>query len=100
MYHNHNQEPQDSIGIFSARIVSTSYNYKYNIPPNHILVIKGPILGRSRLCLSESPTGGYKDRENGRGLYIWAVVIILVPFWVPNIVRQLLFRVLKKGPQF
>ena len=28
----------------------------------------------------------------------WAVVKIMVPSWVPNIVRHLLFRVPKKGP--
>ena len=27
----------------------------------------------------------------------WVVVKIMVPFWVPNIVRHLLFRVPKKG---
>ena len=29
---------------------------------------------------------------------MWVVVKIMLPFWVPNIVRHLLFRVLKKGP--
>ena len=28
----------------------------------------------------------------------WVVVKIVLPFWVPNIVRHLLFRVPKKGP--
>ena len=27
----------------------------------------------------------------------WVVVKIMVPFWVPNIVRHLIFRVPKKG---
>ena len=31
-------------------------------------------------------------------LPIWVVVKIMVPFWVPNIIRHLLFRVPKKGP--
>ena len=30
--------------------------------------------------------------------YIWVVLKIMVPFWVPNIMRHLLFRVPKKGP--
>ena len=29
---------------------------------------------------------------------IWVVVKNRVPFWVPNIVRHLIFRVPKKGP--
>ena len=28
----------------------------------------------------------------------WVVVKIMVPFWVPVIIRHLLFRVPKKGP--
>ena len=28
----------------------------------------------------------------------WVVVKIMVPFWVPIIIRHLLFRVPKKGP--
>ena len=28
---------------------------------------------------------------------IWVVVKIMVPFWVPSIVRHLIFRVPKKG---
>ena len=31
-------------------------------------------------------------------LGIWVVVKIMVPFWVPIIVRHLIFRVPKKGP--
>ena len=29
---------------------------------------------------------------------IWVVVKIMVPFWVPIIIRHLLFRVPQKGP--
>ena len=29
---------------------------------------------------------------------IWVVVKIMVPFWIPIIVRHLIFRVPKKGP--
>ena len=28
----------------------------------------------------------------------WVVVKIMVPFWVPTIIRHLIFRVSKKGP--
>ena len=28
----------------------------------------------------------------------WVVVKIMVPFWVPHVIRQLLFRVPTKGP--
>ena len=31
-------------------------------------------------------------------LFRWVVVKIRVPFWVPIMVRHLLFRVQKKGP--
>ena len=31
---------------------------------------------------------------------IWVVVKIMVPFWVPIIIRPLIFRVPKKGPSF
>ena len=31
---------------------------------------------------------------------MWVVVKIMVPFWVPIIIRHLLFRVPKKGPSF
>ena len=30
----------------------------------------------------------------------WVVVKIMVPFWVPIILRHLILRVPKKGPQF
>ena len=30
-------------------------------------------------------------------IYVWVVVKIMVPFWVPIIVRHLIFRVPKKG---
>ena len=30
--------------------------------------------------------------------YIWVVVKIMVPFWIPNIVRHLIFTVPQKGP--
>ena len=36
--------------------------------------------------------------EDYIGTTIWVVVKIMVPFWVPIIVRHLLFRVPKKGP--
>ena len=29
--------------------------------------------------------------------YTWVVVKIMVPFWAPNIVRHLIFRVPQKG---
>ena len=32
------------------------------------------------------------------GMCIWVVVKIMVPFWVPNIIRHLIFRVPEKGP--
>ena len=31
---------------------------------------------------------------------MWVVVKIMVPFWVPNVVRHLLFRVPKRDPNF
>ena len=30
-------------------------------------------------------------------LWIWVVVKIMVPFWVPFVIRHLIFRVPKKG---
>ena len=32
------------------------------------------------------------------GSYMWVVVKIMVPFWVPIAIRHLIFRVPKKGP--
>ena len=31
--------------------------------------------------------------------FMWVVVKIMVPFWIPIIVQHLVFRVPKKGPQ-
>ena len=31
-------------------------------------------------------------------IYVWVVVKIMVPFWVPIIIRPLKFEVPKKGP--
>ena len=31
-------------------------------------------------------------------VHIWVVVKIMVPFWVPIIIRHLIFRVPKRGP--
>ena len=39
-----------------------------------------------RLALQECPS-----------IYIWVVVRIMVPFWIPIIIRDLIFRVPKKG---
>ena len=39
-------------------------------------------------------------RKKTRGLVsgvIWVVVKIMVPFWIPIIIRPLIFRVLQKG---
>ena len=44
---------------------------------------------------SANPGGGW-DQRWGRA--IWVVVKIMVPFWVLNRIRHLLFRVPKKGP--
>ena len=33
-------------------------------------------------------------------IYIWEVVKILAPFWIPIIIRHLIFRGPKKGPEF
>ena len=33
-------------------------------------------------------------------IYIWVVVKIMVPFWVPVIIWPLIFRVPKKGSEF
>ena len=41
---------------------------------------------------------GFPGLRVYRLLDIWVVVKIKVPFWVPIIVRHLLFRVPKKGP--
>ena len=30
-------------------------------------------------------------------IYIWVVITIMVPFWIPIIIRQLIFRVPQKG---
>ena len=34
------------------------------------------------------------------GACIWVVVKIMVPLWIPIIIRHLIFRVPKKGPYF
>ena len=31
-------------------------------------------------------------------IYIWVVVKIMVPLWIPIMIRPLIFRVPKKGP--
>ena len=36
--------------------------------------------------------------NRGLYIYIWVVVKIMVPLWVPIIIRHLLFRVPQKGP--
>ena len=41
---------------------------------------------------------GSRNRRVALTSYIWVVVKIMVPFWVPIIIRHLLFRVPKKGP--
>ena len=37
-------------------------------------------------------------KANGEFMLIWVVVKIMVPFWIPSIIRPLIFRVPKKGP--
>ena len=43
----------------------------------------------------EYPVYFYHERGT---VCIWVVVKIMVPFWIPNIIRHLIFRVPKKGP--
>ena len=42
----------------------------------------------------------YSETKPASPTHIWVVVKIMGPFGVPNIVRHLIFRVPKKGPQF
>ena len=53
------------------------------------LETRGECLGYSFTCLDWSPL---------KNISIWVVVKIMVPFWVPIIIRPLIFRVPKKGP--
>ena len=65
------------------------------------------------LCFSSCITGlgkylsvGYTDPVGLEDLRkpfrssTWVVVKIMVPFWVPIIIRHVIFRVPKKGPSF
>ena len=45
----------------------------------------------------KSDTSKFNHDTNNQH-FPWVVVQIMVPFWVPIIVRHLLFRVPKKGP--
>ena len=56
-----------------------------------VVKIRGP-----RVPLKGSFNGIYKGSMKGLGFRV--VVKIMVPFWVPNIVRHLLFKVPKKEP--
>ena len=38
------------------------------------------------------------EAPGSRAFFMWAVFKIMVPFWVPDIIRHLIFRVPKKGP--
>ena len=42
----------------------------------------------------------FKGRTSEKLLLMWVVVKIMVPFWVPNIVRHLIFRVPKRDHNF
>ena len=45
----------------------------------------------------------YKEKVPGRanlGPYMWVVVKIMVPFWIPIIIRHLVFRVPKRDHNF
>ena len=42
------------------------------------------------------PAGTVSEAE--RKKQRWVVVKIMVPFWVPIVIRHLIFRVPKKGP--
>ena len=41
-----------------------------------------------------------KSNGCGAGSTTWVVVKMMVPFWIPIIIRHLIFRVSKKGPYF
>ena len=59
----------------------------------------GTEVGQSR----ERVTGPFR-LEKASGIwevgFIWVVVKTMVPFWVPILIRHLIFRVPKKRPQF
>ena len=57
-------------------------------------------LGRDRLPIRISVRWRYVETRKREcvNAYTWVVVKIMVPFWVPNIVRHLIFGVPKKGP--
>ena len=51
-------------------------------------------LNQNRLRCPQPPQQEESTVFNG----MWVVVRIMVPFWIPIIVRHLIFRVPKKGP--
>ena len=51
----------------------------------------GELSSRDTVVISVSPFGSSIIR---------VVVKIMVPFWIPTTIRHLIFRVLKKGPEF
>ena len=55
---------------------------------------KVPVLLRLPYMLSCADV----KKKQRKGSVIWVAVKIIVPFWVPIIVRHLIFRVPKKGP--
>ena len=56
----------------------------------HTTVLGSKKSGEEGLC------GGWVLQN--LNMSIWLVVKIMVPFWVPIIIRPLIFRVPKKGP--
>ena len=62
---------------FQVRLLFTWLGYLESVLTTYDTTMKSP-------CLATSDT--------------WVVVKIMVPFWVPIIIRHLIFRVPKKGP--
>ena len=77
---------------FTSGLGSAAWMGPYSILQNGWL----SKLGDPRVPLKGSFNGIYKGSMKGLGFRV--VVKIMVPFWVPNIVRHLLFKVPKTEP--
>ena len=82
---------------------SVGYYYCYDVDDDYYYYYSSEDLGTSpwdsaRFLRGSRKEKGRLPRRVALTSYIWVVVKIMVPFWVPIIIRHLLFRVPKKGP--
>ena len=87
---------QGYIGIMEKTMETTGFGPKGVKYTTDMPAYAGTALEAPQANSHKSP--GARDNSHAHTSCTWVVVKIMGPFWIPIILRHLIFRVPKKGP--